>query len=293
MVTVRAQASVRPSAPAGDAGSLPVYDSAERTSPVLGPLRNIWVYRGLLRLLVARDVTLRYKRSVLGVWWTLLNPLLTTLVMWMVFSSFFRIADARVPYVIYLLSGLVLVGLFQQAVPAAGRSVVDNAAVLTRVYVPGEIFALSGAIAAGVNFIVSVVALLIFQVALGQGIPWTLVLVPLPAIALLAMSIGVGLVISSVAVRFFDVLELTTVGITLMVYVTPVFYPESIVPDKYRFVVDANPLYHYLTVFRDLVYGGELPAWWQWLILAGSSVLALVAGLIVFARSWHRSTEML
>ena len=122
-----------------------VYDSARSSPILLTELRNLWDYRGLVRLLVSRDVVARYKRSLLGVWWTLLNPLLTMAVMWIVFSRIFRFAVgvSGVPYVIYLLSGVILLIFFQQGTEMASSSIVLNSHVLSKVYVPAELFSYS------------------------------------------------------------------------------------------------------------------------------------------------------
>jgi ABC-type polysaccharide/polyol phosphate export permease len=114
-----------------------VYDSAARSPLLVTELWNFWTYRRLIRLLVMRDVLARYKRSLLGVWWTLLNPLLTMTVMWLVFSHIFRfrVGISGVPYAVYLLAGVLLVLFFQQGVEMVASSIVANASVLTKVYV--------------------------------------------------------------------------------------------------------------------------------------------------------------
>lgn len=270
------------------------YDSDTTRKPLASEISNLWTHRGLIKLTVQRDLTVRYKRSTLGVWWTLLNPLLTTGVMWIVFGNFFRFEiPGDLPYVVYLLSGILLITYFTQAVMASGSAIVNSAGILTKVYVPPEVFSVSAAVAAAVNFLISLVILMVVQLATGVGIPWTVVLVPIPIIAMLAITAGLGLLIAAAAVHFFDVLDLTGVILQLVSYLTPTFYPISIVPEGFRWLIYANPMYSYLTVFRDLAYGNAGAEPWMWIYMLASAVVVLVVGVYVFSRSWRRLVVLL
>ncbi len=256
-------------------------------------MSNLWAHRGLIRLIVTRDLTVRYKRSTLGIWWTLLNPLLTTGVMWIVFGNFFRFDTPGVPYVVYLLSGILLITYFAQAVMASGSAIVNSAGILTKVYVPPEVFSVSAAIAAAVNFMISLAILLVIQIAMGVGVPWTVVFVPIPVLAMLGLTAGLGLLIAAAAVHFFDVLDLTGVGVQLISYLTPTFYPISIIPEEFQWIININPLYSYLTVFRELVYGNAGAELWMWGYMLLSAIFVLVLGVYVFSRSWRRLVILL
>jgi ABC-2 type transport system permease protein len=273
----------------------PVYDSARRSPLLITEVANFRNYRDLIRLLVTRDVLVRYKRSLFGVWWTVLNPLLTMTVMWLVFSRLFRfeVGVSGVPYVVYVLAGVIWLIFFQQGVETVASSIVVNAGVLSKVYVPAEVFSLSAGIAAAINLSFSAIPLLIFQMALGVGIPWTIVLVPLPVLALLGLVIGLGLVVAAIAVRFHDMLDFNRVILMLLGYLTPTFYPISIVPHALRIVIDCNPVYQDLVLFRSLVYGGSLPAWQTWAAAFGSGIVLLTVGLWIFARSWRTAAGMI
>ncbi len=273
---------------------LSVYDSDRRRRPVLEEFANVRSNWGLLRLLVVRDLTVRYKRSALGIWWTILNPLLTTAVMFAVFSQIFRFEMPNdEPFVIYLLCGVILIGFFSQGVIAAGSSIVNSAGILTKVYVPPEVFALAAAAAAAVNLLINLVPLLVVQLAIGWGIPWTVLLVPLPVLALLALVTGIGLLVAAAAVYFYDVLDLTGVVLGLVSYLTPTFYPITIVPERFRPFVEANPLYSYLLAFRNLVYLGQIPPWYVWAMITATSLLTLSLGVYAFSRSWRRLVVLL
>jgi ABC-type polysaccharide/polyol phosphate export permease len=271
-----------------------VYDSDVARRPLLSELSNVWAHRGLIRLIVTRDLTVRYKRSTLGVWWTLLNPLLTSAVMWIVFGNFFRFEiPGGIPFIVYLLSGVLFITFFAQAVMSAGSAIVNSAGILTKVYVPPEVFSVAAAIAAAINFLISLAILLVIQVATGTAIPWTVVFVPIPVLAMLALSAGLGLLIASAAVHFFDVLDLTGVGIQLISYLTPTFYPISIVPEHFQWLININPLYSYLTVFRELVYGNAGAELWMWAYMGLTAVFALFIGVYIFSRSWRKLVVLL
>lgn len=269
------------------------YDSDRRQAPIVQEIHDLYEFRGLLRLLIVRDLTLRYKRSVLGVWWTLLNPILTTTVMWIVFSNIFRFPTGEVPFIVYLLSGILLITFFSQGLNNVAVSVVGSASILTKVYVPPVVFAVSAACAAAVNFLVSLVLLLGIQLATGTGVPLTALLIPLPALALLALVMGLGLVVSATAIRFADTLDLVAIGVVMISYLTPTFYPVSIVPAHFRTLIEANPLYSYLTVFRALSYESGFGPWWCWVVIVVSSAVTLIVGVYAFSRRWRSLAVML
>lgn len=270
-----------------------LYDSSARRIPVAGQLRELWRYRGLLRLLVVRDVTLRYKRSWLGIWWTLLSPLLTIAIMWIVFSHLFASSQLGVPYIVYLLSGVVVVSLFQQAVEQVGTSIVASSDLLSSVYAPPEVFALSAAAATIVTFAASTGMLLVVQLVLGVGIPSTALLIPGLALALLGFALGVGLVVAALSVRFYDTIDLTRVALYALALLTPTFYPITIVSGRLRTLLMLNPLYHYAVVFRSLAYQGTAAPMESYAVVAVTSVGGLLVGTWFLGVSWRRLAVML
>jgi ABC-2 type transport system permease protein len=271
-----------------------VYDSDHRRAPLIEEAVHLWQYRGLLKLLVVRDLTLRYKRSLLGVWWTLLNPLLMTGVMWLVFSAIFRFRiPGNVPYILYLTSGVLFITFFSQGINTVGQSLVASSSVISKVYVPPEVFAVSAAAAAGSNFVISLVPLFFVALLTGWGIPLTAPLVILPAVAVLMLVTGLGLMIATAAIRFADTLDLAALTVVLIGYLTPTFYPVDIVPGRYRHWIELNPLYSYLVVFRDVVYGGPAATVAHWLVMAVTSLGALALGTYTFSRRWRTLAAML
>jgi ABC-type polysaccharide/polyol phosphate export permease len=271
------------------------YDSAAPRRPIVDPFVNVWTNRSLIGLLVARDLTLRYKRSVLGVWWTVLNPLLTTLVYWFVFSAIFhRTAGTEVPFIVYLLSGTLLISVFfSQGSVAGGSSLISGRSILSRIRVPGEVFATTAALAAGVNFLIGTVLLLVIQLILGWGIPWTVILVPIPTLAMLALVTGFGMLIASAAIHFYDVLDFVRVILQMVIWLVPTFYPIEIIPENLQILVKVNPLYSYLVVFRGFIYEGVFAPTWNFVYMGASAIIVLLLGVWVFSRSWKQAAVRL
>lgn len=268
-----------------DGGSL--YDSTARPAPLRGSLVDLYRYRGLVHLLVARDLTVRYKRSLLGVTWTVLNPLLTTLVMWLVFEHLFHASiPGHIPYIVYCLAGNLVVGYFQQGVNMTAASIASSAGMLTKVYVPPVIFAFSAALSGAVNFVYGLLPLVLFQLFTGVGIAPTFLLIPLPLVMFLAMIAGIGFFLATYAIRYDDVLNLVSVLMVLVGYITPIFYPITIVPVHYRRLFYLNPVFPYVETFRYLAYGGPRPSWVAGVYILVSGVVGFAVGLRVFARRW-------
>jgi ABC-type polysaccharide/polyol phosphate export permease len=246
-----------------------------------------------MRLLVSRDLRIRYKRSVLGVWWTLLSPLLEMAALAVVFSQVFRFSSTDVPYVVYLLAGIVVAGLMRNAIVRTASSLVDNAQTLTSMRVPAEVFSLSAALEVGANFLVSLLPLLLIMLVSGAAISVTAPLVLVPTVLLLAFAFGVGLAVAPVVARFLDTLALVGIVLGLVTYLAPVFYPFSIVPERFRFIVELNPLYHFLNIFREMLYGDGIGALDDYLIAGAYAIVALALGAWIFSRGKARAIARL
>lgn len=266
-----------------------VYDSAQQRLPLLSTFRNFWEYRGLIKLLTAKNVTARYKRSVLGVWWTLLTPLLMTAIYFVVFGALFsRSAWEEFPYLVYLISGLIVAGFFAEAIVACGSAIVGSRGILQRMQVPPEVFAIAAGLAGAVNFAISVLPLVVVMIVMGVSIPWsTIFLSPILALFLLVLVTGLGLMVASAAVFFYDVIDFVKVLAQLAALGAATFYDLSWVDEKFHPVLKANPLFHYVDVFRKLFYRGELPDLLNTVMVLGSAIFALILGAYVFSRSWR------
>ena len=247
-------------------------------------LKDIWRYRELLWTFASRDVRVRYKQAAFGVAWALLQPLAQMVVFTVLFNRLAGIrADAPVPYAVFAFSGVVIWGLFSTGLAAASNSLVENARVITKVYFPRVVVPLASIIVAIVDFTIGFVLLLgmlpIFGVSFEVSMLWT------PVLALLAAgsAFAVGLWTSAINIQYRDVRYALPFFLQLLIFVTPVFYPSSIIPEDYQFLLLFNPMSAVVDGFRAAMFGLEMP--WTRLLIATISVLVVAgAGFIYFRR---------
>lgn len=246
---------------------------------VRGQLYTFNKFKHLLFLLVKRDFVTRYRRSVLGVLWSLLNPLLTMLVMTMVFSFLFRNEIEYFP--IYLLSGLIIFNFFSEATTGAMGSIVSASAVIKKVYVPKYIFPISRVTSSLVNLLFSILAFILVFVVIRAPFHWTILLIPIPILYTFLFSLGVGMMLSSMAVFFRDLTYLYGVFTLLLLYLSAIFYPVTALPEWVQQVLGLNPLYHYISYFRHLALYGTIPGFWANAVCIGLAMAALCYGIYV------------
>ena len=227
--------------------TLPVYDLARRSAPAIEELWELLRYRNLVSQMVRRDIVTRYKRSVLGVAWTMLNPLGTTLVLSIVFSQVFSVEKS---YAGYVLSGLMPWTFFAQTTNAAMVSLVWGGGLLKRIYLPRTIFAISGIGTGLVNLVLSLAPLVLILLITGVPIKAAALFLPIPILFLAMFSLGVGLLISAIAIYFADVAEMYQVILTAWMYLSPVIYTVDMLPPQYLWLVKLNPMYYLIRLFR-------------------------------------------
>lgn len=259
------------------------YDSSRHGLLALDELREVLRYRNLFFQFVRRDVVTRYKRSVLGVAWTMLNPLGMMLVLTVAFSQIFRFNTPNYPA--YVLSGLLVWNFFSQTTTMSMTTLVWGGGLFKRIYMPRSIFALSSMGTGLVNLVLALVPMVLIMLFTGTPIRWTLLFLPVPILFLVMFALGVGLILSTVAVYFPDVSEMYQIILTAWMYLTPIIYPASMLPDRLRFWLEwFNPMYRIVHLFRLPLYDGRLPTWgefWPTMIL---SLFICVAGWIIFTR---------
>lgn len=243
-------------------------------------------YRFLIRQLVARDFKTKYKRSVLGVFWSFLNPLFTMLVQYFVFSTIFK---SDVPnFAAYLIIGTVMFNFFSEACSMALGSIVGNASLITKVYMPKYIYPLTRVMSSVVNLGISLIPMLIVCVTTGVEFQKSAVLTVYFLICLALFSLGLGLLLSASMVFFRDTQFLWSVLTMIWMYATPIFYPETILPEEFKFILQVNPLYHFLKNTRLCILGGISPepvAYVQCFLMALGTLLI---GTLIFQKSQDR-----
>ena len=243
-------------------------------------------YRFLIRQLVERDFKTKYKRSVLGVFWSFLNPLLTMGVQYIIFSTIFR---SDIPnYAVYLLVGVVSFNFFSESCSMALSSIVGNAGLITKVYLPKYIYPLTRVMSSVVNLGISLIPLLLMTLATGLRLHKAAVLGLYFLFCLVVFSLGLGLLLSAAMVFFRDVQFLWGVLSMIWMYATPIFYPERIIPERFRFIQTLNPLYHFLKNTRVCILEGISPEPAVYVYCLGAALLMLGVGALVFRRTQDR-----
>ena len=260
-----------------------MYDSARRIHPVLEELRELFNYRELILQLVRRDVLTRYKRSVLGIAWTLLNPLGMMLVLTLAFSQILRF-DTVYGYAAFVLSGLVAWNFISQSTTAAMVNLVWGGGLLSRIYIPRASFALAAIGTGLVNILLALVPLLFVNLITSVPITPAFLFVPVPLLLLACFSLGIGLLISTMAVYFPDVAEMYQIVLSAWFYLTPIIYPLEALPEELQFWINLNPTTQLLNLFRLAVYFGRLPAWAELWPSLTISLLTLLLGWVFFTR---------
>lgn len=259
----------------------PIYDNTLRGSLALEELHGVFQYRDLIYQLVQRDIVARYKRSVLGIAWTLLNPLGMMLVMTIVFSQLFQSVKG---YPTYILSGLVAWTFFAQTTSSSMQQMVWGSALLHRIYMPRTVFAISSIGTGLVNLILSFIPLIIIMFITATPLRWSLLFLPIAIILLTAFSLGIGLLLSTIAIYFPDAAEMYQVALIAWMYLTPIIYPVEIIPDTYRYwLLHLNPMYYLIQIFRQPIYDGNLPSLPMLAMGIGISSLTLIVGWVIFS----------
>lgn len=257
-----------------------------RRSYVYNAMIAMKKYGFLIRQMVNRDFKTKYKRSVLGMFWSFLNPLLTMLVQYVVFSTIFK---SDIPhYPAYLLIGIVMFNFFTEACGMSLTSIVGNAPLITKVYLPKYIYPLTRVMSSVINLTISLIPMLLVTLVTGVQLHKSALLAVFFFGCLIVFALGLGLVLSSSMVFFRDTQFLWGVISMMWVYATPIFYPETILPENLRFVLLANPIYHFLKNSRICILDGISPeprAYALCLLLAAGMLLV---GALVFRKTQDR-----
>ena len=246
-------------------------------------IQNFLKFRPLLSELVSRDIKIKYRRSVLGVLWTLLNPLLMMIILSVVFSNLFKFDVENFP--LYLLSGQIVFNFYSESTSSAMSAITGNAALIKKVYVPKYLFVISRVFSSFINLMASFTALLLVMMAMRSELHWTVMLSPIPLMLLVLFSLGVGMILSAVTVKFRDIMHLYSVFLTALTYLTPVIYPMSILPAWLTPIVKLNPITNILQMFRNVMIYNSLPSIASMIIAIVECSIMLVFGLYVFYKN--------
>lgn len=243
-------------------------------------------YRYLLEDMVVRDIKLKYRRSVIGLLWSVLNPLLMMIVITAVFQHLFRFEIEN--FAVYYLTGWVVFNFITEATNGAMTSIIGASTLIRKVYIPKYIFPMQKCVFSFVNMLFSLVALFAVMLVLKVKFTWYILLIPVPLVLALIFAIGLGMILSTVAVFLRDMIHLYGVFTMVWMYLTPIIYPEEILVGGMQTIMKLNPMYYYVDYFRQLTLYGTIPGTDSLLIMCGCSVASLLLGIAVFKKKQDR-----
>jgi ABC-2 type transport system permease protein len=243
-------------------------------------------YWHLLVALVSRDIKVKYRRSVLGLLWSVLNPLFMMLILTAVFSNVFRVQIENYPA--FYITGILVFQFVNEATSSSLLSVLNAASLIKKVYIPKYIFPLEKCIFAFTNMIFTLIALIIVYSILGMPASPTMLLLPVPLILVAIFAFGLSLILASTNVFFRDITHIWGIWSTAWMYLTPILYPLTLLPEIMQTILSFNPLVYYVNYARDVMMYNTVPSLQVHFICIGFALLFLVIGLFTFRKAQDR-----
>jgi ABC-2 type transport system permease protein len=260
----------------------PIYDSYKQRILAIEELRSVLRYRDLIFQLVRRDIVTRYKRSALGILWTMLNPLGTMLILSLVFSQMFNM---RGTYPAYIMTNLIVWNFFSQTTAASLNAMLWGSSLFQRIYLPRTSFVVATIGTGLINTFLALVPLVLIYLVTGVSLHVSVLLFPVSLFLLAAFSLGVSLILSTFVAFFPDIAEMYPIILTAWMYLTPIIYPEEMLTNVLGgWLLRLNPLFPVIKVFRLVVYDGRVPTIAEWGMAAGISMTVLLIGWIFFTQ---------
>jgi ABC-2 type transport system permease protein/lipopolysaccharide transport system permease protein len=240
-------------------------------------------YRALLWEFVKKDIKLKYRNSVLGIVWSMLNPLLVMIVLTFIFSNLFKNKIPNFP--VYCLSGRLLYDFFSQSTNQCLRSITGKSSLIKKIYVPKYLYPLSRAISSFIIFLISFIPLIVIMIVMKVPITEMTLIAIFPLISLFFISLGIGLILATVNIFFRDMEHLYSVILLVIMYMSAIFYSADIINAKYIFVLKFNPIFPVISVFRDCILYGKITGSDNWVLCVVYPVIAMAIGLIAFYKN--------
>ena len=248
-------------------------------------IANFKKYMFLLQQLISRDFKVKYKRSVLGMLWSLLYPIMMMAVMALVFTNVFKFSTPGVNYLAYLQIGLTLFNYFSEATNLSMSSSVANFSLINKIYIPKYIFPLSKCLFVGINFLLTLIPLYAVILLTGTGINIYHLVLPYAVVCLFLFTVGTSFILATLSVFLRDMFYIYGIVIQILTYMTPIMYDINMLSPKLQMVLKLNPLYHIITFCRTIILYHEMPDLRAFLICGGSAVIMLIIGLVVFKKN--------
>lgn len=248
----------------------------------------LWEYRELLFFLAWREIKVRYKQTLLGILWIVLQPAISVLVFSVLFGALLGVPSEGVPYPIFACAALLPWNFFSASVSRGAQSLVANAHLITKVYFPRLIVPISGVLSGVVDFAVSCAVLGALMMAYGVPVTWAVLWLPVFLLLAFLAALGISLWLAALNVRYRDVSYLVPFLLQIWMYATPVIYGRAVIPERFRFLIELNPMTGVVEGFRwALLDGAQAPG--AALFVSAAITLAVLAGGIVFFRAAERT----
>jgi homopolymeric O-antigen transport system permease protein len=241
---------------------------------VVGDIANIWSHRELLRVLVSREISVRYRQAVVGLLWVVLQPLLTTAIFTVVFVVFVRIPVEGESYPLFTFAGLAIWQYFSRIVSDGGNSLVANSALITKVALPRTIIPMVSPVAAAMDGMIAVAALIVTALLMGAHVSWMAVFAPLVILSVGLFGYSIALWLAPLNAVYRDIGIALPFVLQIGMYLSPIVYPASLVPEKIRWLYELNPIAVMVKAMRWVVLGTDAPS------LAGVTVFAILTSLL-------------
>jgi ABC-type polysaccharide/polyol phosphate export permease len=259
-----------------------IYDSSKQRNSAIEEIRSVFRYRDLIFQLIRRDIVTRYKRSVLGILWTMLNPLGTMIILTVVFSQLWNMGGT---YPAYIMTNLIAWNFFSQTTSAALNAMLWGSSLFQRIYLPRTSFVVATIGTGLVNTLLALVPLVVIFLVTGAPFRATMLLLPVPMLLLAAFALGISLILSTLVAFFPDVAEMYPILLTAWMYLTPIIYPEDLLAKALGgWLYRLNPLYWVIRVFRQVIFDGKVPTLAGWGIATGIALGTLLIGWILFTQ---------
>ena len=256
--------------------------------------KDLWRYRELFYFLAWRDILVRYKQTTLGIAWALIRPLLTMLVFTIVFSKLAKLPSGNIPYPLLILAAMLPWQFFASAVSESGNSLISNANMISKIYFPRLVIPTAAVIVSFVDFIIS--GLLIFAMMLWYGFTpdWRLLSLPLLMLLVFLTALGAGLWIAALTVKYRDFRYITPFIVQMGLYVSPVGFSSTIVPEQWRLLYSINPMVGIIDGFRWALLAGQTPLYWPGLLLSlAVTLVVLISGTIYFRKTERSFADLI
>jgi len=250
-------------------------------------LKDIWSFRELFFFLVWRDFLVRYKQTAIGFLWAFIKPAITLVIFSVLFGSFAHLPNDGVPYPLLVISGLIPWTFFANAMSESSNSLINNSNLISKVYFPRLIVPSSTIILSFVDFIISFLILIILMIWFKYVPPWQLITLPFFIIIALVASLGSGMWLSALNIKYRDFRQITPFIVQIGAYISPVAFSQSIIPGQWRLLYSLNPMVGVIDGFRWAILGGKFDVYIPGLILS----IVLVTVIFITGFRYFRKTE--